>query len=66
MIDVCNKCGNVAEVREGLCSICEMEKEIDDSKVLKNTESAVKDAMKRIVGIKKESSMVVKEGESNE
>jgi len=43
-----------------------MEKEIDDSKVLKNTESAVKDAMKRIVGIKKESSMVVKEGESNE
>ncbi len=40
-----------------------MEKEINESKVVKNTESVTKDGFGRIVEIKEEASTVVKEEE---
>jgi len=41
-----------------------MEKEVNESKVMKNPESVVKDAFKKLVGIRKEASVVVKEEEN--
>jgi len=64
LLGLCSKCNNVAELYDGLCSICKMEKEVNESKVMKNPESVVKDAFKKLVGIRKEASVVVKEEEN--
>jgi hypothetical protein len=37
-----------------------MEKEIDESKGSKNAETVMKDALRKLVGMQKEASMVVK------
>ena len=63
MIGLCSKCNNLAELYDGLCSICKMEKEVNESRGIKNPESVVKDAFKRLAGKKKEASTVVKEEE---
>jgi len=65
MIGLCSKCNNLADLYDGLCSICKMEKQVNDSKGIKNPESIVKDAFKRLAGIRKETSTVVKEVEEN-
>lgn len=62
MIGLCSKCGNLAELHYGLCCICKMEKEITDSKDRKNPEAVVKNTLRKIAGIHKEASTVVKEG----
>ena len=52
----------LSELYDGLCSICKMEKEVKESRVMKNPESIVKDALRKIAGKKKEASTIVKEG----
>jgi len=63
MIGLCSKCNNLAELYDGLCSICKIEKEVNESKIVKNPEAIMKDAFKRLAGIRKEASTVVKEEE---
>lgn len=63
MIGLCSKCNNLAELYDGLCSICKMEKEVNESRTIKNPESAMKDAFRRLTGKQKEASTVVKEEE---
>lgn len=63
MIGLCSKCGNLADLYDGLCSICKMEKEVNDSKGMKNPESVMKDAFRRLTGKQKEVSTVIKEEE---
>ena len=63
MIGLCSKCNNLAELYDGLCSICKIEKEANESKIAKNPEAIMKDAFKRLAGIRKEASTVVKEEE---
>lgn len=62
MIDICESCNNVADIKKGLCCICRMKKEIDESKGVKVAETIMKGARK-IAMVKKESAMVVKEEE---
>lgn len=58
MIGLCSKCGVVAELYDGVCSICKFEMGIQPAK---NAESVVKTALDKLVGGRKSSSLVVKE-----
>lgn len=63
MIGICSNCGNIAELHDGLCCICKMEQDIENEKITKVAETALKNAVRKITRTQKESSTVVKEGE---
>lgn len=60
MIGICSACGNVADLKDDLCCICRMEKEIDESKGVKVGE-AVEKGFRKLTGLQKEASVTVKE-----
>ena len=61
MIGLCSKCSNLAELYDSMCSICKMEKEVVESQIIKNPESMLKDAFKKLAHREKEASTVVNE-----